>query len=193
MLALLPFAIFYFFPEIKNIFQTIQERNARSEDQGLVIKQGGFLSGVVTYLGTALRNLISIIREYFHSPVPLAYALLATGTALLCSFSGTYLLSLKLGLDVHFYEVVFISVIVNLFTLIPISLNGIGIRELIMTTLYVSLGTTFEQASMLAILTRILMTLMTMIGSIWLPQLLSGIKLDQIKLNLKFEGFNNRD
>jgi uncharacterized membrane protein YbhN (UPF0104 family) len=121
------------------------------------------------------------------------FSILAAGTAALCSYFGTYLLSQELGLGVHFFEVFFAAVITYFFTVIPISFNGIGIRELIMTTLYVSLGTTVEQASILAILTRILSTLLTMIGSIWLPQLLSNFKLDQIKLNLKFDGFRHKE
>lgn len=192
MLLILPLALCYFFPEFKKIFQLIQERNDRSIPQGFKYSQGSIFGVILPYLSSVLRKSVSIFRKYFQTPIPLVNALLATGAALLCSFYGTYLVAQKLDMAVKFSEVIAISAIVYFVTLIPISLNGIGIRELIMTTLYVSLGSTIEQATILALLTRILMILMTSVGFIWLPQLVATIDFDQIKLNRKFEGFYNK-
>jgi len=91
-------------------------------------------------------------------------------------------MAVSLGIHVSIFEVIKISSIVYAFTLIPISLNGFGIRELIMTTLYVSLGAAIEEATTLALITRLLMVIVTSVGAVWLPQFMSDIDHKQIQI-----------
>ena len=65
-----------------------------------------------------------------------------------------------------------INVLTYLLTLLPISVNGYGVREVAMTTLYMQLGASLEQASTLALITRFFMLMETLPGALWLPQIL---------------------
>ena len=92
-------------------------------------------------------------------------------------------MAVSLGINVSILEVIQIASIVYVFTLIPISFNGLGVRELIMTTLYVSLGSTIEEATLLALVTRLLMVIVTSVGALWLPQLMPDVDQKQIHIN----------
>jgi hypothetical protein len=56
---------------------------------------------------------------------------------------------------------------------LPISVNGYGLREVAYTTLYSALGASVEQASTLALVTRFLTVLATIPGAIWLSSTVS--------------------
>lgn len=190
MLLILPIAVIYFYPEIYKLFQKIKDNGDLSLRQKIVTTQAGFYGLLAGKIRKQLKKLLSLFKQYFQTPFSLVKTLLATITALFCSFLGTYLIAQYLNMGVNLFDVITISSIVYIFTLIPVSFNGLGIRELIMTTLYVSLGSTIEQATILALMTRILMTLMTSLGFIWLPKILSEIDSDQIIGNLKLKWLN---
>ena len=188
MLFILPIAIICFYPEMMKLIQIIQDRGNQSISKGMVITRAGFYGLIVEKIHHQLKKIMTLFRQYFQTPFSLVKTLIATITALFCSFVGTFLIALNLNMSVSLFDVITISAIVYIFTLLPISFNGLGIRELIMTTLYVSLGSTIEQATLLALVTRILMILMTSLGFIWLPQILTEIDLNQLNNKLKFDG-----
>ncbi len=83
-------------------------------------------------------------------------------------FYGIWLLGLGLKIDITFMEVVSIATITYLLSLLPISINGYGLREITMTTLYVQLGATLEQASTLVFITRFILMAETLPGALWI-------------------------
>jgi len=175
-----PFALLRFFPEMDDLISTL-----RSDDRGfikpyLIAGTFGFIGDFWRKISQKVRKFLTSYRFFFYSPgsflIPLSYAILS----LLLSFSGTYLMASELSIKVNFFEVAAISSLVYIFTLIPISFNGLGIRELIMTTLYLSVGASIEQATTLTLLTRLLMILVSSIGFIWFGRIMSGIKLSKL-------------
>jgi uncharacterized membrane protein YbhN (UPF0104 family) len=71
-------------------------------------------------------------------------------------------------MHVSYWQVMGIQTVTYFLAVLPISVNGYGLREVAFTTLYASLGVTLEQASALALVTRLLMVLCTVPGAFWL-------------------------
>jgi uncharacterized membrane protein YbhN (UPF0104 family) len=87
-------------------------------------------------------------------------------------FLGVWVISRGLGIQIALYQVMGINVLTYLLTLLPVSVNGYGVREVAMAALYMQLGATLEQASTLALITRFFMLLQTLPGVVWLPKIL---------------------
>lgn len=182
MFIVLPFAIFGFIPELNQLFQKLLGDDNEFRSRITQFSQVNILVAFISKIKYQIRETISLIGIYWKSPKSLFLALIVAVIALLFSFYGTYIMAESLGINVSIFEVIKISSIVYVFTLIPISFNGFGIRELIMTTLYVSLGAAIEEATMLAIMTRLLMVIVSSVGAVWLPQFMSDIDHKQIQI-----------
>ena len=182
MFLILPFAIFAFIPELNQLFLKLFNGDSDSKSRIIQFSQVNILGAFIPKIKNQIRETISLIGIYWKKPKSLILALFVAVIALLFSFSGTYLMAVSLGITVSIFEVIQIASIVYVFSLIPISLNGLGVRELIMTTLYVSLGSTIEEATLLALVTRLLMVIVTSVGAIWLPQLMSDVDQKQIDI-----------
>ncbi len=88
-------------------------------------------------------------------------------------FLGLWLVARGLHMDVGLHHVIGASVITYFLTLLPISVNGYGVREVLITALYTFLGASVEQAAALAVITRVLMLTATLPGAFWLPEILA--------------------
>jgi uncharacterized membrane protein YbhN (UPF0104 family) len=123
-----------------------------------------------------LRNLgsklIGSLKKSFilwsRSPEVIVKAFLISWLSLFVVFLGVWILARGIQISVSLFEVIAVSIIVYVLTLLPISVNGYGLREVAVTTLYMQLGASLEQASTLAIVTRFLSLMATIPGAIWL-------------------------
>jgi uncharacterized membrane protein YbhN (UPF0104 family) len=89
-------------------------------------------------------------------------------------FCALWILARGLGMNVAFYQVMGINVLTYLLTLLPITFNGLGVREVTIVTLYVQLGATSEQALALAVISRLMLMAETLPGAFWVSEALSG-------------------
>ena len=105
-------------------------------------------------------------------PWQLALAFVISWLSIFVIFLGVWVIARGLGIQVGLGQVMGINVLTYLLTLLPISVNGYGVREVAMTTLYMQLGATLEQASTLALITRFFMLMETLPGAMWLTQIL---------------------
>jgi glycosyltransferase 2 family protein len=105
-------------------------------------------------------------------PWQLVLAFVISWLSIFVIFLGVWVIARGLGIRVALYQVMGINVLTYLLTLLPISVNGYGVREVAMTTLYMQLGASLEQASTLALITRFFMLMETLPGALWLPQIL---------------------
>lgn len=87
-------------------------------------------------------------------------------------FSAVLILARSLDIDVNLFQVIGVGAITYVLALLPISINGFGLREVTMTTLYVQLGASLEQASALVVLTRFILMVETLPGAIWISDAL---------------------
>ena len=76
-------------------------------------------------------------------------------------------------MSIKYYQVMGITTIAYLVTLLPISINGYGLREITISSLYSILGFPIEAAISLAILSRLLYLTTTLVGAAWLPEYLT--------------------
>ena len=124
-----------------------------------------------------INNFLVDNKFWFSHPRKLLLSLLSSFSAQLIYFWGLWLIAVELGLDIRYIQVMAISVVAYIITLIPISINGYGVREVTITTLYSFLGFPIEAAISLAIITRLTYMLTTLPGGIWLPEYFSYIKV----------------
>jgi uncharacterized membrane protein YbhN (UPF0104 family) len=98
----------------------------------------------------------------------------------LCS-ALSYLLAILtvakgLGMEVTLVKVAGVLGITYFITLLPISINGYGVREIGFVALYTFIGATQSQALGLALLTRVLLIVSSLPGSFWLGNILSSMQ-----------------
>ena len=105
-------------------------------------------------------------------PWQLALAFVISWLSIFVIFLGVWVIARGLGIHIALYQVMGINVLTYLLTLLPVSVNGYGVREVAMTTLYMQLGASLEQASTLALITRFFMLMETLPGALWLPHIL---------------------
>lgn len=116
-----------------------------------------------------LGRFIAILKIWLNQPIAL---LLAFGFAWLSTFVvfvAVWFLALGLGMGLSLTQVIAVMALTYLITLLPISINGFGLRELTISTLYMHLGATLEQATTLAVVTRFILLLVALPGAFWLP------------------------
>ena len=90
-------------------------------------------------------------------------------------FIAIWILARGLGMPVSLYQVMGVMALSYSINLLPISINGYGVREIALTTLYVHVGATLEQASTLAVVTRFILLLEALPGALWLPSAVPSI------------------
>ncbi len=130
--------------------------------------------GLLNRAGSKLYRFIDRWREAFSQwlrhPWILALAFIISWFSIFVIFLAIYSLAKGLALSVALYQVMGVTAITYLVTLLPISVNGYGVREVTMTALYIYLGASVEQASTLAIVSRFMMLAVTLPGALWFPE-----------------------
>lgn len=119
-------------------------------------------------------NLLHMLRRWLDRPGVLLRAFAVSWLSVLVMFVAVWLLANELGIAVALDQVMGAAAVMYLVLLLPISINGLGVREVAYTVLYMRFGATLEQATMLAVLTRVLATVQTLPGALWLPKVLAG-------------------
>ncbi len=148
---------------------------------------GGLLGGGRALAGAAaavaapagwLRGLRTRARAtlepWARRPGALALALGASWAGVLCYLLAVWSVARGLAIDVSLSQVAGATGLTYLMTLIPISINGFGVREAGILALYVQMGATPEQASALALITRGLMMFVSLPGAAWLGRSMAG-------------------
>jgi len=119
-------------------------------------------------------KILAAFRAWASKPWAFVFAFLAAWPSNLLPIAATYLLAHQLGMEVSFWQVLGVQTVTYFVTVLPISVNAIGLREVAYTTLYTALGASVEQASTLALVTRFLTVLATIPGAIWLSSVVTG-------------------
>lgn len=118
-------------------------------------------------------GLEEALRLWASQPLLLGAAFVVSWISIFVVMLGVWLLARALGIPVALYQVMGISCLTYLVILLPISINGYGLREVTVTFLYVQVGATLEQAAALALITRLISVLETLPGAFWLPRIFS--------------------
>jgi uncharacterized membrane protein YbhN (UPF0104 family) len=130
--------------------------------------------------GRLARKARSFIRKLFESmvlwlrrPQTLLLPLLATFLHMACLFGVIWVILTGLGEDISYWTVGGLWSMVYFVTLVPISVNGLGVQELSITYLYTTLaGVTEPHSLTLALLYRTMMMVASLPGALFLGAIL---------------------
>ncbi len=165
-LTILPFSWLTFGDKLFDLLRSENHTPAAAIAIPSIRKIGAFFKRVTKKLFMAFTN-------WARQPGILIGAFGISWLSIFVIYIEVWLLARYLGIPVTLYQVMGVAAIVYLVTLLPISFNGFGVREVIYTTLYVSLGATVEQAAALALVSRFFMLLETLPGVLWLSNIIS--------------------
>jgi len=172
MFSVIPFTLKTFGPSIINLLGNSQ--GIIPGGFALAAARGGWLGRISSKLKYWIAYSIETFRVWFHNPFSLLLAFIVSWSAILTYFLAIWILARGLGMEIALYQVMGTTTITYLITLLPISVNGYGVREIAITTLYMQLGASLEQATALAIVSRALMLITTLPGALWISPIISG-------------------
>jgi len=166
MMSLLPFSWFSF-QAYGGLFSALSPNT---------IIRAGFISSWITkiprQISRWLRKILDAFLVWRYRKDALGWGLLIALVARLSVFSAVWILARGLDITVTIPQVIGVGAITYVLSLLPISINGFGLREVTMTTLYLQLGATLEQASALVVVTRFILMVETLPGALWISDML---------------------
>jgi uncharacterized membrane protein YbhN (UPF0104 family) len=120
-------------------------------------------------------KIVAAVREWASRPQAFLWAFLAAWPSNLVFMLATYTLARQLGMNVTFVQVMAVQTVTYFLSVLPISVNGYGVREVTYATLFATLGASLEQASALAVVTRFLIVLVTVPGALWVSRVAADV------------------
>lgn len=139
---------------------------------GLAVFQGK----VWDWIKGRVKKYLDLFKSWTKKPTSLILAFGITWISRFIILGSTWVLAKAIGMQLSLWQVVGVNTVSYFITLLPISISGYGLREITTTTLYTMLGATLEQATALAVISRIFSTLVTLPGVIWMRQIISETK-----------------
>ena len=142
---------------------------------GSILESGSFAIGFLGFTPPKLKAVINqwtrrfaeALQLWLQQPLSLFLALSASLIGVFSNLVGIWILAGGLGMDVSLVDVAGVTVLTYFLTIVPVSINGYGIRELAIVGLYTQAGSTPEQASALALITRAYFLLVSLPGAAW--------------------------
>jgi hypothetical protein len=145
-----------------------------SANESIVIP---WLTPLANKLLDFLQELTKALRVWLRKPRSLLIALAFTWVHMLCTFTAVWLLLHGMGEDISFWYVMGLWSATYFVTLLPISINGMGVQELSMTFFYVTIGGISPSSGLtLALLMRVLQMIASLPGALFIPDIISGRK-----------------
>jgi uncharacterized membrane protein YbhN (UPF0104 family) len=124
-----------------------------------------------------LLNLKQALKVWLNKPRSLLGALGFTWVHMLCTFAMVWLLLGGMNEHITFWSVMGLWSATYFVTLLPISINGMGVQELAMTFFYVTMGGISQSAGLtLALLMRLIQMIASLPGAMFIPDILAGRK-----------------
>jgi hypothetical protein len=153
-----------------------------SLDQGAI--QSLAFTGLIQKGVDFAKRTFSAFSIWLKKPAGLGGALLATLGNQFFIYSMIYLLLVGIDHRLSFWLVAGMYTLTYFVTLVPISINGLGVQELSMTFLLVQLGgLTSSESATIALLTRILFVVTSLPGAFFLPSILATMNEEQKVVN----------
>ena len=123
------------------------------------------------------QELVQALKVWLHQPMALLGSLGFTWVHMLCTFGIVSLFLGGMGEHISYWLVMGLWSATYFVTLLPISINGMGVQELAITLFYVSLGGISQPAAItLALMMRILQMLASLPGAMFIPDIMAGKK-----------------
>jgi uncharacterized membrane protein YbhN (UPF0104 family) len=124
-----------------------------------------------------LLELTQALKVWLRKPSSLLSALGFTWVHMLCTFASVWLLLGGMGEKIPFWSVMGLWSATYFVTLLPISINGMGVQELAMTFFYVAIGGISASSGLtLALLMRLMQLIASLPGAFFIPDIIAGRK-----------------
>jgi len=122
-----------------------------------------------------MQQLTQAVTIWLHKPRSLLEALGFTWVHMLCTFIAVWVLLRGMGEQIPFWTVMGMWSAAYFITLLPISINGMGVQELAVTFFYVTIaGISPSSGLTLALLIRILQMIASLPGALFIPDIMAG-------------------
>jgi uncharacterized membrane protein YbhN (UPF0104 family) len=115
-------------------------------------------------------RLRQVLQAWIAHPRALLVSFALSWSSSFIIFIAIWILARGLEMEISLYQVMGVMALSYAVNLLPISINGYGVREVALTTLYVHIGATLEQATTLAVVTRFILLIEALPGALWLPK-----------------------
>ncbi|PKN92598.1 MAG: hypothetical protein CVU44_13120 [Chloroflexi bacterium HGW-Chloroflexi-6] len=120
-------------------------------------------------------KIVDAVREWASRPAAFGWAFLSGWASNLTYMLANFIVARQLGMEISFVQVMAVQTVAYFVSVLPISVNGYGVREMTLTSLFTALGATLEQASAMAVLTRFMAVLVTVPGALWVSGVASDV------------------
>ncbi len=144
---------------------------------------GGVLAGIYekirVWVVNWVKKLYSAMLVWRQRLDAMLLAFIVSWGARMVVFFAVWLLARGLGMQVTLWQVIGIGALTNVLTILPLSINGLGLREVTMAALYTQVGASFEQASALVVLTRFILMVQTLPGALWISDMLATMDAEK--------------
>ena len=115
------------------------------------------------------------LKIWLHNPARLLLAAMTSYIHMACTFTMVFLILDGLGESISWWTAGGLWVLVYFITLIPISINGLGLQEVSLSLIYSTFAGISEANSLvLALLVRIIFMIASLPGAFFLPGVLAG-------------------
>lgn len=132
---------------------------------------------VYTKVLSLMKRLWQAIALWIHRPRALLGSLVFTGVHMTCFFGILWVLLDGMNDTVPFWMIGGLWSLVYFVTLIPISINGLGVQEVAITFAFSTLGSASEPNTLtLALLFRTMVMLVSLPGALFIPRIMPEIK-----------------
>jgi len=129
---------------------------------------------------SVVRRVFTALSLWLKQPRALLVSLLFSWLHMICFFSILYLVFQSMGEPLPFWLIAGLYSIVYFITLVPISINGYGVQELLMMVIFSRLGgVSLTSALSAALVLRTLMMVASLPGAAFVPGIVVGHKEQQ--------------
>jgi uncharacterized membrane protein YbhN (UPF0104 family) len=123
-----------------------------------------------------VKETFQALSVWFKKPLSLLVALGMTWGHMLCTFASVSVLLTGLGRPVPFWTIAGLWSVSYFVTLVPVSINGYGVQEVLLTYLFSEVaGVSMANALTLAVLIRVITLIASLPGAYYLPSVLAAI------------------
>jgi glycosyltransferase 2 family protein len=141
----------------------------------LDLPSGGKVKKLWEKVGGMLHRLFSALSFWIKHPRSLLVSLLLSWVHMLLLFGTLWILLRTMGEPQPLWLIAGMWSLTYFVTLLPVSINGLGVQELSMTFLFTQIGGVAEPTALtLAFLIRILQMFASLPGAFYLPDVLAG-------------------
>jgi uncharacterized membrane protein YbhN (UPF0104 family) len=141
------------------------------------VSSNGWLSSLRRRGREFLRRVLEALTLWMRRPQALLNALVMTWGHMLFLFASIWFLLRRMGEQTSFPLVAGLWTLVYFITLVPISINGLGLQEVSLTFVYVTFaGVSMPNALTLAVLLRTLYVASSLPGAVFLPGILPSAR-----------------